>query len=117
MTKTGKSLQLILVYYKEMIEKDNEVYREFRCNNDNCRALLACEYIYAGRLFIKCPECNKEHTIKFRSNPRELLDYLFKYHEKKTVRFLKYKEKEKLITGKEAKKRLASEVSKTDSKK
>jgi len=35
-------------------DRDNTFMREFRCVG--CRALLAKEYLYKGRLTIKCPK-------------------------------------------------------------
>lgn len=45
-------------------------YREFRCSK--CRNLLAMEYIYAGRLEIKCPKCNEVNVINFKTTRNEL---------------------------------------------
>lgn len=64
-----------------MITKYGKPYREFRCGN--CRKLLALEYIFAGRLSIKC-ECGAVNDIECKSakgillsegriNPTELL--------------------------------------------
>ena len=48
-------------------------FREFRCSK--CRNLLAMEYIYAGRLEIKCPKCNEVNVIDFRTTKNELVKY------------------------------------------
>lgn len=55
-----------------MINRKGQPYREFRCNK--CRALLALEYIYAGRLSIKCPVCNTINDIDCRSTKKLLLE-------------------------------------------
>jgi len=44
--------------------------RELRCMK--CRALLCNEYIYAGRMSIKCYNCNEIYNIEFRSAKAEL---------------------------------------------
>lgn len=54
-----------------MKEYDGDAYREFRCTE--CRALLAEEYIFAGRLRIKCRKCGEMNTINFRSTKQEIL--------------------------------------------
>ncbi len=54
-----------------MITKHGKPYREFRCSN--CRRLLALEYIYAGRLSIKC-ECGTVNDIEVKSAKGILLD-------------------------------------------
>lgn len=54
-----------------MITVNNESYREFRCTN--CRNLLALEYIFAGRLQIKCPKCNELNNINFKTTRAEIL--------------------------------------------
>ena len=48
-----------------MLKYGNEAYRELRC--PDCRALLCEEYLYEGRLRIKCRNCGEIITIKFRS--------------------------------------------------
>jgi phage FluMu protein Com len=47
-----------------MITKNGKPYREFRCSC--CRKLLALEYIFAGRLSIKC-ECGTINDIEIKS--------------------------------------------------
>lgn len=59
-----------------MREHDGKVYREFRCHGEDCRQLLGEEYIYNGRLRIKCPKCGKMNEIDFRSSRQELLNML-----------------------------------------
>lgn len=54
-----------------MKEKGIQFYREFRCIK--CRNLLAKEYIYAGRLQIKCSKCNELNNINFKTTRAELL--------------------------------------------
>jgi len=49
---------------------DEKPYREFRCSR--CRTLLAMEYIYAGRLEIKCHACNEMNRINFKTTKNEL---------------------------------------------
>ena len=48
-----------------MIKYEGEAYRELRC--PKCRALLLEEYVYSGRIRIKCGRCKKITTIKFQS--------------------------------------------------
>lgn len=58
--------------------------REFRCSH--CRGLLGDEYIFAGRLFIKCHRCNTLNEIEFRTTVSELVNYMSKYFDvKKTI--------------------------------
>lgn len=40
--------------------------REFRCSH--CHKLLAREYVYEGRLEIKCPECGELNRLFCRKN-------------------------------------------------
>lgn len=47
-----------------MITKNGKPYRELRCSN--CRKLLALEYIFAGRLSIKC-DCGTVNSIEVKS--------------------------------------------------
>lgn len=54
-----------------MLEYNGKTYRELRCSY--CRALLGEEYIYSGRLRIKCWRCGEINSINFRS-ARGLLD-------------------------------------------
>lgn len=53
-----------------MIKYGSEAYRELRC--PKCRALLCEEYIYTGRLRIKCPRCKEISTFRFRT-PKSVL--------------------------------------------
>lgn len=48
-----------------MLKYEGEAYRELRC--PKCRALLLEEYVYTGRIRIKCSRCGEITTIKFRS--------------------------------------------------
>jgi len=50
-----------------MIEQDQKFYKEVRCTN--CRALLCFEYIYSGRLMIKCRKCGEINTIQYKTKP------------------------------------------------
>jgi phage FluMu protein Com len=57
-----------------MEEKQNHKHwRELRCTA--CRALLGLEYLFAGRLQIKCPRCGELNTIFFKV-PKNLLPKL-----------------------------------------
>lgn len=58
-----------------MININNRFWREIRCYE--CRKLLGYEYIYSGRLVIKCPKCKTENIIKYRT-PKSLLEKLIK---------------------------------------
>lgn len=62
-----------------MIFYDNKPFREFRCLK--CRTLLGEEYIYAGRLRIKCPVCNEINKIDFKTT-RDEISKLYKISEK-----------------------------------
>lgn len=48
-----------------MLEVNGQFYKEVRCTA--CRALLAYEYIFSGRLMIKCPRCNELNTIRYKT--------------------------------------------------
>jgi phage FluMu protein Com len=48
-----------------MLKYNGEAYRELRC--PKCRALLLEEYLYSGRLRIKCQRCGEMVTIHFSS--------------------------------------------------
>ncbi len=47
-----------------MIEQENKFYRELRCAK--CRRLLALEYVFRGRLAIKC-KCGELNRIEYRT--------------------------------------------------
>lgn len=47
-----------------MIEQNEKFYREIRCTK--CRRLLALEYIFRGRLAIKC-KCGEINRIEYRT--------------------------------------------------
>jgi len=47
-----------------MIKKDDKFWKEIRCTN--CRKLLALEYIYAGRIMIKC-KCGEMNVISYKT--------------------------------------------------
>lgn len=53
-----------------MIELNNKFWKEVRCSD--CRRLLAYEYIFNGRLFIKCPHCNELNKIEYKT-PKNLI--------------------------------------------
>lgn len=55
-----------------MIYKKGLPYRELRCMK--CRSLLALEYIFAGRLSIKCHVCNSFNDIDCKASKQVLLD-------------------------------------------
>lgn len=57
-----------------MITKNGKPFREFRCQK--CRSLLCLEYIYAGRLEIKCHNCNEINVIDFKTTKEELIKLL-----------------------------------------
>jgi phage FluMu protein Com len=48
-----------------MLKYKGEAYRELRC--PKCRALLLEEYLYSGRLRIKCPRCKEIITMTFQT--------------------------------------------------
>jgi len=56
-----------------MITQNGKAYKEVRCSN--CRTLLALEYIYSGRLSIKCHKCNEINVITYKT-PKKLLNSL-----------------------------------------
>lgn len=56
-----------------MIIQNGKPYKEVRCSK--CRTLLALEYIYSGRLSIKCPKCNEINVIVYKT-PKKLLNSL-----------------------------------------
>jgi phage FluMu protein Com len=62
-----------------MIYSNGKPLREFRCIK--CRSLLGKEYIYAGRLEIKCPNCNTMNVINFKTTKAEV-DKLFSWKDK-----------------------------------
>lgn len=47
-----------------MIQYDQKSYRELRCLD--CRRLLGIEYIYSGRLSLRCPRCKRLNYFEFR---------------------------------------------------
>lgn len=53
------------------LKKDAQgrVYREHRC--PKCRTLLFDEYIYSGRIKIKCPNCGTISVMVFRHKKPE----------------------------------------------
>lgn len=51
-------------------------YRELRCTT--CRKLLALEYIYSGRLSIKCYACNQINDIDCKAARMVLLEQAVK---------------------------------------
>lgn len=62
-----------------MIELNKEFWKEVRCGN--CRRLLAYEYIFNGRLFIKCPHCNEINKIEYKT-PKNLIVKIMEEDEK-----------------------------------
>lgn len=54
-----------------MITRKGKPYRELRCSN--CRTLLALEYVFSGRLSIKCHVCNTYNDIDVKSAKKILL--------------------------------------------
>ena len=57
-----------------MITRKGKPYREFRCSN--CRSLLGLEYVYAGRLSIKCGKCGTMNDLEFKAVKKVLLKQL-----------------------------------------
>jgi phage FluMu protein Com len=47
-----------------MIEQENKFFRELRCAK--CRRLLALEYVFRGRIAIKC-KCGELNRIEFKT--------------------------------------------------
>ena len=45
-------------------DEQGRVYREIRC--ENCRSWLADEYVYSGRLLLKCFRCDNVVKITFK---------------------------------------------------
>lgn len=50
-----------------MLKIDDKFYKEIRCTA--CRRLLAMEYIYSGRIMIKC-RCGEMNTITYKTPTR-----------------------------------------------
>jgi phage FluMu protein Com len=48
-----------------MIKIKDKNYKEIRCYK--CRRLLGYEYVYSGRLLIKCKKCGFENSIIYKS--------------------------------------------------
>lgn len=48
-----------------MINTGEQFYKEVRCTG--CRTLLAYEYIYSGRLMIKCRKCGEMNVIQYKT--------------------------------------------------
>lgn len=48
-----------------MIKVEEQFYKEVRCTG--CRALLAYEYIYSGRLMIKCRKCGEMNVVQYKT--------------------------------------------------
>ena len=55
-----------------MLTIDDQFWKEVRCTN--CRRLLAMEYIYSGRIMIKC-RCGEMNTITYKT-PNSLIKKL-----------------------------------------
>jgi phage FluMu protein Com len=55
-----------------MLKVDEKFWKEVRCTN--CRRLLAMEYIYSGRIMIKC-RCGEMNTITYKT-PNSLIKKL-----------------------------------------
>lgn len=58
---------------------NGEFYKEIRCSK--CRKLLANEYIFAGRILIKCYNCGEFNKIVYRT-PSKLIDKIILEDEK-----------------------------------
>lgn len=48
-----------------MIEYQDKFYKEIRCAK--CRKLLGLEYIFRGRLLLKCPKCKEMNHIEYKT--------------------------------------------------
>lgn len=44
---------------------DDKFFREYRCKK--CRALLFEEYVFVGRIRVKCKKCKTMNTVRFKS--------------------------------------------------
>lgn len=71
---------------------EGQPYREIRC--EHCRNLLGDEYIFAGRLRLKCPQCNREVKIDFRTTFDELVKQLKRLKPSVVISFRKGGDKE-----------------------
>lgn len=66
-----------------MIIKQGKSYRELRCSY--CRALLAFEYVVAGRVYIDCKRCGEGNTFTFRGAKAELEKYEYPTKQREEV--------------------------------
>jgi len=51
-----------------MIKSQNKFWKEVRCAK--CRSLLCFEYIFAGRIMIKCRKCGEMNEINYKSTKK-----------------------------------------------
>lgn len=56
------------VQLPSIIDDKGRRYRELRC--DSCHALICYEYIYNGRVLIKCWRCAKMKLMVFSRNKK-----------------------------------------------
>jgi phage FluMu protein Com len=54
-----------------MIKSNDKFWKEVRCAK--CRSLLCFEYIFAGRIMIKCRKCGEKNEINYKST-RKVFD-------------------------------------------
>jgi len=54
-----------------MLKYSGKAYKELRC--PKCGALLLEEYIYNGRLRIKCSRCKEIITVEFKTPLRKIV--------------------------------------------
>jgi len=52
-----------------MIKSNDKFWKEVRCVK--CRALLCFEYIFAGRIMIKCRKCGELNEINYKTTKTE----------------------------------------------
>lgn len=52
-----------------MIKSEDKFWKEVRCVK--CRALLCFEYIFAGRIMIKCKKCKTINEIDYKTTKKE----------------------------------------------
>lgn len=57
-----------------MLKYEGKPFREFRCRK--CRALLAEEYVFFGRLRIKCRKCKTMNSLNFKASKKLLENYI-----------------------------------------
>ena len=63
-TPAATCLVLTLFAGPDNMQFNKKLYRELRCNH--CRKLICYEYIFAGRVYFKCPRCNEDNVFEFK---------------------------------------------------